>query len=168
MAEKCLARWKVSYFHAMGFSFSIIVRDVDISLMTGSRYQYRRHLNNDKVGGEFYLNIPNSTSVASVYINGVFGNPTIQFDSTIGADPNILIDLSLADVTPYDSKYFVKSVVKVQEIRLTRDLSLSICASLREPGNPINPVFALYDGVYWIHDPRFVSEYLSFAWMNES
>ena len=125
--------------------------------MTGSRYQYRRHLSNDKVGGEFYLNIPNSTAVAGVYINGVAGNPIIQFDSSIGADPNILIDLSLADATPYDSKYFVKSAVKVQEIQLTRDLSLNVCASLHEPGNPINPVFARYDGVYWIHDPRFVS-----------
>jgi hypothetical protein len=131
-----------------------------LNMMTGFRYQYRRHLDNDKIGGEFYLNLPGSTAVASVHINGVFGNPTIQFDSSIGADPNILINLSQADVTPYDSKYFVKSVVKVQEIQLIRDLSLSVCASLHEPGNPINPVFALYDGVYWIHDPRFVSWYL--------
>ena len=131
--------------------------------MIGSRYQYRRNLNNDKVGGEFYLNKPNTTAVASVTINGVFGNPTIQFDSLIGADPNILINLSLGDATPHDSKYFAKSNVKVQEIQLTRDLSADVCASLGEPGNPINPVFALYDGAYWIHDPRFVSWYLSFA-----
>jgi hypothetical protein len=118
-------------------------------------------LNNDKIGGEFYLYKPNSTDVASVFINGVFGNPTIQFDSSIGADPNILINLTLDDAMPYDSRYFVKSSVKVQEIQLKRDLSAEICASLREPGNPINPVFAFYDGVYWIHDPRFVSWSLS-------
>jgi hypothetical protein len=109
---------------------------------------------NDKIGGEFFLYLPSAKGYASVQINGVQGNPIIQFDSEI---PNIVINLDPSDVTPHDSKYFTKASVKVQEIELTRDLSDKKCASLHEPGNPINPVFAFYDNSYWIHDPRFVS-----------
>jgi hypothetical protein len=112
---------------------------------------------NDKIGGEFFLYLPSAKGYASVMINGVQGNPTIQFDSSIGASPNIVIDLDPSEVTPRDTKYFTKASIKVQEIELTKDLSAKACASIREPGNPISPVFALYDNSYWIHDPRFVS-----------
>jgi hypothetical protein len=112
---------------------------------------------NDKLGGEFYLTLPSTNGVASVYINGTLGNPTIQFDSSIGANPNILITLSNLDASPHDSKFFAKAAVTTQEIELSKDLSDEVCSHIREPGNPINPIFVLYDDSYWIHDPRFVS-----------
>jgi hypothetical protein len=92
-----------------------------------------------------------------VYINGTLGNPTIQFDPTIGANPNILLMLTTLDALPHDSRYFTKSAVITQEIELIHDLSDDVCLHIREPGNPINPIFALYNDSYWIHDPRFVS-----------
>jgi hypothetical protein len=103
------------------------------------------------------MTLPSSNAVASVYINGTFGNPKIQFDPTVGASPNILITLTNLDASPHDSKYFSKSKVKTQEIELIQDLHAEVCSHIREPGNPINPVFAFYDDSYWIHDPRFVS-----------
>jgi hypothetical protein len=122
--------------------------------------------NTDKVSGEFQMYLQSQKGNVDVTINGTRGNPTIQFDSSIGANPNILIELTSNDVEPVDMKYFTRSPVKMQEIILTKDLELDVCASILEPGNPVNPVFALYDGVYWIHDPKFVSTsyfFLKFA-----
>jgi hypothetical protein len=104
------------------------------------------------------LHLPSGTDVADASFNGEYGNPTIQFDSSIGVNPNVLITLSTSDATAIDSQYFATESVKMQEIVLTKDLNLSACASLNEPGNPLNPVFALFNGVYWIHDPRFVRQ----------
>ena len=109
-----------------------------------------------------------SKSSFEVTFNGTYGNPAIQFDSSINATPNVLVHLSLANAQPIDEKYFENQISKTttstsapitsaQELLLTEDLSDIVCASLGEPGNPINPVFALFNGSYWIHDPRFVS-----------
>jgi hypothetical protein len=111
----------------------------------------------DSLGGGIYMYLTAAQGNAAVSFNGNYGNPAIQFDSSIGANPNIVIQLSTSNAVPVDSQYFQKSSVKDQEIMLTRDLSDAVCQSIKEPGNPINPVFALYNGVYWIHDPRFVS-----------
>jgi hypothetical protein len=104
-----------------------------------------------------HLSSSSDSDYAGASFNGDDGNPTIQFDSSIGAKPNVLITLSASVATAVNSKYFATENVKMQEIVLTRDITSSICASLKEPGNPVNPVFALFNGVYWIHDPRFVS-----------
>lgn len=107
----------------------------------------------------------NSLEVA---FNGTYGNPMIQFDSSINATPNVLVSLSLANAKPVDERYFKNQVLRtsptssipvtsIQELILTESLSDAVCASLGEPGNPIDPVFALFEGSYWIHDPRFVS-----------
>ena len=111
----------------------------------------------DELGGSLYMYLEEAQGNAPASFNGNYGNPRIQFDASIGADPNVLIQLSTSNTAPVDSQYFQKSTVKIQEITLTRDLSDTICQSIEEPGNPIYPVFALYKGVYWIHDPRFVS-----------
>ncbi len=103
--------------------------------------------------------LPSSSGNTDATFNGKYGNPTIQFDSSIGANPNVLITLSTSVATAIDSKYFATESVKMQEIVLTQDLTTTVCASLKEPGNPVNPVFALFNGVYWIHDPRFVSPF---------
>jgi hypothetical protein len=113
----------------------------------------------DEVGGEMYMYLPIDKGNSDVSFGKERGNPEINFDSSIGANPNILINLSQEDAKTIDDRFFEKSRVKSQEITLTRNLSASICKSLRQPGNPINPVFALYNGEYWIHDPRFVSLY---------
>jgi hypothetical protein len=120
-------------------------------------YQFSDTSNTDKVGGEFQMYLQSQKGNVDVTINGTRGNPIIQFDSSIGANPNILIELTSNDVEPIDMKYFTRSTVKMQEIILVKDLELDVCASILEPGNPVNPVFALYDGVYWIHDPKYVS-----------
>ena len=104
-----------------------------------------------------FLYLPSSTDFEAVSFNGENGNPTIKFDASIGVIPNALLTLSASVATAIDSKYFVTESVKLQEIVLTKDLTSSVCASLKEPGNPLNPVFALFNGVHWIHDPRFVS-----------
>jgi hypothetical protein len=107
-----------------------------------------------------------------VAFNGTYGNPGIQFDSSLNATPNVLVNLSLANAQPIDVKYFKNQVWQttpststpipsVQELILTENLSDAVCASLGEPGNPNNPVFALFNGSYWIHDPRFVSPRLT-------
>jgi hypothetical protein len=114
----------------------------------------------DKMGGSVYMYLEAAQGNAAASFNGNYGNPLIDFDSSIGASPNILIQLSTSNAVPVDSQYFQKSSVKDQEITLTRDLSDTVCQSIKEPGNPINPVFAQYKGVYWIHDPRFVSHSL--------
>jgi hypothetical protein len=101
--------------------------------------------------------LPNDKASSAVSFNGKNGNTAIQFDSSINAVPNILIKLSSEDATTVDDRFFVNSKVKQQEIILIRDISDNVCDSLGEPGNPINPVFTFFQGVYWLHDPRFVS-----------
>ena len=113
----------------------------------------------DRLGGYVLLYLPSGTELADASFNGEYGNPTIQFDSSIGVNPNVLLTLSTTDATAIDSKYFATESVKMQEIVLTKDLTSSVCASLKEPGNPLTPVFALFNGVHWIHDPRFVSQF---------
>ena len=109
-----------------------------------------------------------STSSLEVAFNGTYGNPAIQFDSSINTTPNKLVNLSPANSKPVDDRYFRNQVLRtsqnsstsitsIQELILTETLSDAVCASLGEPGNPIDPVFALFEGSYWIHDPRFVS-----------
>ena len=113
----------------------------------------------DKIGGYVLMYLPSISTYADASFNGEYGNPTIQFDSSIGANPNVLITLSPSVATAIDNKYFTAESVKTQEIVLTKDLTTSVCASLKEPGNPLTPVFALFNGVHWIHDPRFVSQF---------
>lgn len=110
------------------------------------------------IGGNIFLTHPDR-GVTEVSFNGVYGNPPINFDPSIGASPNVLItSLSTSNAQPIDSQYFQDSAnFPVQELILTQDLSDAVCSSLREPGNPINPVFATFEGQYWMHDPRFVS-----------
>lgn len=109
------------------------------------------------IGGNIFLTHPDRGST-EVAFNGVYGNPPVNFDPTIGAGPNVLINLSSSDAQPIDTQYFQGSPdFPVQELILTSDLSDAICASLREPGNPLNPVFARFQNQYWMHDPRFVS-----------
>jgi hypothetical protein len=122
-------------------------------------YQFGDTATTDKVGGEFQMYLQSQKGNIDVTINGIRGNPIIQFDASIDANPNMLLELKTSDVEPMDVKYFTRSAMNAQEIFLTRDLTSDVCATIREPGNPINPVFALYDGVYWIHDPRFVSHF---------
>jgi hypothetical protein len=113
----------------------------------------------DRIGGDMYMYSPVDKGNSDISFNGKNGNPEIQFDFENGATPNILIDLSSDDAKTVDDRFFENSRIPNQEIILTRHLSDSICETLGNPGNPINPVFALYDGVYWMHDPRFVSTF---------
>jgi hypothetical protein len=124
-------------------------------------FEFSKNPRTDQIGGDVNFFLPSVKGFADVTFNGVRGNPIIQFDSSIGANPNILITLTNVEAQPVDTVFFEKAAVKVQELILVKDLTATICVSLKEPGNPINPVFAFYDGVYWIHDPRYVSLILS-------
>lgn len=93
----------------------------------------------------------------AISFNGVHGNPPVEFDLSISAEPNVLLELSNSNARSIDAEYFQGDSIRVQELILTTDLSSADCASLEEPGNPVNPVFALFGGNYFIHDPRFVS-----------
>jgi hypothetical protein len=119
-------------------------------------HQIASSLTIDKIGGDMYMFLPNDKASSAVSFNGKNGNTAIRFDSSINAMPNILIKLSSEDAVSIDDRFFENSIIKQQEIILIRDISDDICDSLGEPGNPINPVFAFYKGVYWMHDPRFV------------
>ena len=123
----------------------------------------------DVLGGRVNLFNPTAGKTAfAVALNGAYGNPAIQFDLPLNVTPNVLVSLTLANAQPIDEKYFKNQrsqattstttlIPSAQELILTDNLSDAVCDSLGEPGNPINPVFALFDGFYWIHDPRFVS-----------
>lgn len=86
--------------------------------------------------------------------NGQGGNPSVAFE---GATPNVLISLNDDEISPIDVQYVRGDGPSVQEVIVTKSLSDSKCASIGETGNPIDPVYAMYKGELWIHDPRFVS-----------
>ena len=120
----------------------------------------------DVLGGQLFMfNRATGTSSAEVAFNGTYGNPGIQFDSSLNATPNVLVNLTPQNAQFIDEKYFRNlrtpttnhPIPSGQELILTDNLSDAVCSSLGESGNPINPVFALFNGSYWIHDPRFVS-----------
>jgi hypothetical protein len=112
----------------------------------------------DKIGSQFYgFRNPPLSGVAELAFNGKYGNPAIQFDASLNITPGIVVNLSPINAKPIGLKYFQKETVKEQLLILTQNLTDGICATLGRPGNPMQPVFALYQGEYWIHDPRFVS-----------
>jgi hypothetical protein len=57
------------------------------------------------IGGNIHLTHPDRGSV-EVAFNCVYGNPQVNFDSAIGANPNVLINLSTSDAQPIDTQYF--------------------------------------------------------------
>ena len=71
--------------------------------------------------------------------------------------PKTWITIADDEVTPIDTQYIQGAVPAIQELFVTSDLSDSICPTLANPGNPVDAVFAKFNGEYWIHDPRFVS-----------
>jgi hypothetical protein len=110
------------------------------------------------LGARFLLKKTPTSSSGEISFNGTYGNPGIQFDPSISIIPNKLINLSSTSVEPIDQKYFTKQgTPKFQALILTQASSDPLCDTIGEPGNPTDPVFAYYDGVYWIHDPFYVS-----------
>jgi hypothetical protein len=124
-------------------------------------HSYQIKSDGNVLGGSIRVYHPTTSVYKLVAFNDEYGNPGIVFDSSINANPNIAINLSSSNAIPIDEKYFNNEDVTVQELILTQDLSDTICDSLGVPENPIIPVFAMYDGIYWIHDPRFVSHRVS-------
>jgi len=111
------------------------------------------------IGGT--VSIENSSlRCVAVSFNSQGGNPSIEF--SLEKQPNTLISLQNNQVTPIDQQYIQDAVPAIQELLVTRDLSDPVCSSIAEPGNPIDAVFATYNGEYWIHDPRFVSGCVSY------
>jgi hypothetical protein len=112
----------------------------------------------DKIGSQFYgYRNPPLSGVAELSFNQVYGNPSIQFDASLNITPGIVVNLSPTNAKPIGLKYFQKEKVKEQLLMLTQNLTDAVCSTLGRPGNPIQPVFALYQGEYWMHDSRFVS-----------
>jgi hypothetical protein len=66
----------------------------------------------------------------------------------------------LSDVSPIDVEFFPGESVSVQELILMKDLDDTKCQQIPELSYLSQPIFALYNGEYWIHDPRFVSAIL--------
>jgi hypothetical protein len=111
----------------------------------------------DKIGALLHgFRYPVSGAVELLF-NGVYGIPSIQFDASLNITPDIVVDLSPTNAKPIGLKYFQKEKVKEQLLILTQNLTDAVCSTLGRPGNPIQPVFALYKGEYWMHDSRFVS-----------
>jgi hypothetical protein len=91
-----------------------------------------------------------------IYFNGQ-GNPIVQF--LLGDFPETVVDLSTGEVEPVDTIFFQDEKISTQELILRSDLSDPACSSIAEQNDvkSLKVVFGLYEGEYWIHDPRFVS-----------
>jgi len=112
----------------------------------------------DKIGAQIYVyRNPPFSGVAEFSFNRVYGIPSIQFDASLNITPGIVVNLSSTNAKPIGLKYFQKEKVKEQLLILTQNLTDAVCSTLGRPGNPLQPVFALYNGEYWMHDSRFVS-----------
>jgi hypothetical protein len=131
-------------------------RDASVTFDDGIYDMGRRH-NLNKIGGPFFIRHEGVQKNLDIAFGGINGNPPIQFDD--GVNPNVVVIIPSDSAATIDTQYFQGEGEPVQEIILTKDLSDSTCASLREPGNPTNPVFSTFNGVFWLHDPRFVSQY---------
>ena len=110
----------------------------------------------ERLGGRF--NIRHSEQgCLQVTFGTSYGNPPIAFGAGVG--PNVLlapIQIGKGAI-PIDTQYYQDQAITTQEILITQDVTDPLCSTLGEPGNPENPVFATLNGVYFIHDPRFVS-----------
>ena len=89
------------------------------------------------------------------------GNPPVDFESGLKR-PDRLFELGFEDgeVAIVDEEFFQDEDVDQQELILMRDLNNTLCQQIPELSYRAKPTFAIYDGYYWIHDPRFVSCYL--------
>lgn len=111
----------------------------------------KRANNPNRIGGSVTWDHPDRNS-NPVNFAGTSGNPPIEFDAD--TTPNILLAIPTGRASVIDPEYFPTNAN--EEIIVTRRLTNAECASLGEPGVPVNPVFAFYRGNYYIHDPRFV------------
>jgi hypothetical protein len=107
------------------------------------------------IGGEISLEF-SQKQCRNFHFNAQGGNPSVEFVD--GQQPNIRISIETSQATPIDQQYMQEESIAIQELLITTDLTDPACSSIGEPGNPSSPVFAIYDGDYWIHDPRFVSD----------
>ncbi|KAI2497377.1 Protein of unknown function (DUF1501) [Fragilaria crotonensis] len=69
-------------------------------------YQISNAAGTDIIGGNVYMYLPSAGGNTDASFNGNYGNPTIQFDSSIGANPNVVITLSTSVAAAIDNKYF--------------------------------------------------------------
>jgi hypothetical protein len=112
-----------------------------------------------KVGGAFRIR-PDLTC-QTINFSGQGGNPAIEFELNRYL-PRTILPLSPSQVSPIDTKYFRGENTPIQELVLTSNLSHPLCSSIPEQTNDtFSTVLGLYDGDYWIHDPRFVSMFSS-------
>lgn len=133
-------------------------RGADVTFEDGI-YDIAWHRQLNKIGGSFFLSHDGKNKNLDIAFGGKNGNPSIQFGA--GQQPNVLLAIPIGGARAVDTQYYQGEDEVVQEIILTQTLSDVTCASLMEPGNPVNPVFALFDGVHWMHDPRFVSQLIT-------
>ena len=114
------------------------------------------------VGGSIFLDYDSPDNKVSLAFNFQYGNPIVRFEPGV-IEPNLLLNIPANGAVPIDTQYFEGhyqgSFDPMPEIILTTELSDSMCANITSTGNPIHPVFALLNGTYWIHDPRFVRSY---------
>jgi hypothetical protein len=111
----------------------------------------------NKIGGFVRIN-PIPVYCTDIDFNGQGGNPIIQFSLLRGSLPETVVTLSRNEVVPVDTNFFRDEKISAQELILASDLSDPACSSIAEQStNKFFTVFGLYEGEYWIHDPRFVS-----------
>ena len=118
-----------------------------------------RRITGNEIGEAIYLE-DSELQCESAEFNGKKGNPPITFSGK--EMPKTLITIGSNEVTPIDNQYTKGAIPAIQEILVTSDLSDPVCPSLANPGNPVDAVFATFNGDYWIHDPRFVSRGVGF------
>ena len=130
------------------------VLNIIILTQNSPRFRNLRTNHPNRIGAAVLWSHPGKKS-NPVQFGDKVGNPPIQFDTE--TVPNILIEIADGEAAPVDTQYFPLDS-SVEEIIVTGRLGDAQCDSLGETGNPDNPVFALYKGEYFIHDPRFVSQ----------
>lgn len=133
--------------------------DPSMTIESGN-YTFYCYFWSSYVGGTIMIEYHLPGNYVHVAFNFDYGNPIVQFEPGM-VEPNLLLNIPASAASPIDTQYFQGhyqgAFEPIPEIILKTPLSDSICANIGPTGNPIQPVFALFDGVYWIHDPRFVS-----------
>ena len=93
------------------------------------------------------------------------GNPPIRFDPLNGVVPKLVVSLDNAKgiVAPAlaDDEFFSKQTTASpsqphQSVKISHSLTDSICDSVTHGHGKISVVFGLYQGEYYVHDPRFL------------
>ncbi len=106
------------------------------------------------MGSELHLLHPESGNCFHLYTDGVAkGVPEVHLPGT-ESQSQVIVNLPEEVVQPIDAQYYNGSF---SELFVSTALNDPVCATLPNvTGMPEKSIFGLYQGKYYIHDPRYV------------